>query len=252
MNARGEQLTSFEHFKSSFYKVIQEHQSLSAIKEKMEYDWVDALWQYRPKDTHVTDQPFMKCLSFVTEVLHIKGYDKGTEDNIESVYKAQNAVTYLEQTLDCVENLKGIQYDNLLKDKNAKTFQEILARVLTIGTDDDVERILLYTAIAYVQHNNTIDGIVPLLRVVRNLSTNANKEKNLTKIYLSLDELVKVPNIYDYLAQLQGSISGLATPNWRRKGESPTAFGASGSECPARRNRRFLLWKNLQPPLRSG
>ena len=79
MNARGEQLTSFEHFKSSFYKVIQEHQSLSAIKEKMEYDWVDALWQYRPKDTHVTDHPFMKCLSFVTEVLHIKAY-KGEED----------------------------------------------------------------------------------------------------------------------------------------------------------------------------
>ena len=210
MNARGEQLTSFEHFKSSFYKVIQEHQSLSAIKEKMEYDWVDALWQYRPKDTHVTDQPFMKCLSFVTEVLHIKGYDKGTEDNIESVYKDSDAVTYLEQTLDCVENLKGIQYDHLLKNKNAKTFQEILVRMLTIGTNDNVKRILLYTAIAYVQHHNTIDGIVPLLRVVRNLSTNANKEKNLTKIYLSLDELVKVPNIYDYLAQLQGSISGFS------------------------------------------
>lgn len=211
MNARGEQLTSFEHFKSSFYKVIQDHQSLSAIKEKMEYDWVDALWQYRPKDTHVTDQPFMKCLSFVTEVLHIKGYDKGTEDNIESVYKAPKAVTYLEQTLDCVENLKGIQYDNLLKDKNAKTFQEILARMLTIGTDDDVERILLYTAIAYVQHHNTIDGIVPLLRVVRNLSTNTVKQKiDLTKIYPSLDELVQVPNIYDYLAQLQGGISGFS------------------------------------------
>lgn len=211
MNARGEQLTSFEHFKSSFYKVIQEHQSLSTIKEKMEYDWVDALWQYRPKDTHVTDHPFMKCLSFVTEVLHIKGYDKGTEDNIESVYQYPNAVTYLKQTLDCVENLKGIQYDNLLKDKNAKTFQEILARMLTKGTDDDVERILLYTAIAYVQHHNTIDGIVPLLRVVRNLSTNTVKQKiDLTKIYPSLDELVQVPNIYDYLAQLQGGISGFS------------------------------------------
>lgn len=213
MNARGEQLTSFEHFKSSFYKVIQEHQSLSAIKEKMEYDWVDALWQYRPKDTHVTDQPFMKCLSFVTEVLHIKGYDKGTEDNIESVYKDSDAVTYLKQTLDCVENLKGIQYDNLLKDSDTKktlSFQEILARMLTDGLRTVTQRILLYTAIAYVQHHNTIDGIVPLLRVVRNLSTNANKEKNLTKIYLSLDELVKVPNIYDYLAQLQGSISGFS------------------------------------------
>ena len=211
MNARGEQLTSFEHFKSSFYKVIQEHQSLSTIKEKMEYEWVDALWQYRPKDTHVTDHPFMKCLSFVTEVLHIKGYDKGTEDNIESVYQYPNAVTYLKQTLDCVENLKGIQYDNLLKDKNAKTFQEILARMLTKGTDDDVERILLYTAIAYVQHHNTIDGIVPLLRVVRNLSTNTVKQKiDLTKIYPSLDELVQVPNIYDYLAQLQGGISGFS------------------------------------------
>ena len=210
MNARGEQLTSFEHFKSSFYKVIQQHPSLSAIKEKMEYDWVNALWQYRPKDTHVTDHPFMKCLSFVTEVLHTKGYSKGTEDNIEIAYQNSDAVIYLEQTLDCVEQLKGIQYDNLLKDKNAKSFQEILSQMLTDGLKTVSQRILLYTAIAYLQHHNTIDGIVPLLRVVRNLSTNANKEKNLTKIYLSLDELVKVPNIYDYLAQLQGSISGFS------------------------------------------
>ena len=210
MNARGEQLTSFEHFKSSFYKVIQYHQSLSAIKEKMEYDWVDALWQYRLKDTHVTDHPFMKCLSFVTEVLHIKGYSKGTEDNIPTVYQKPDAVNYLEDTLDCVEQLKGIQYDNLLKDKNAKSFQEILARMLTQGTKDDIKRILLYTAIAYFHHHNTIDGIVPLLRVVRNLSKNTKTENNLTKIYKSLDELVKVPNIYDYLAQLQGSISGFS------------------------------------------
>lgn len=210
MNARGEQLTSFEHFKSSFYKVIQYHQSLSAIKEKMEYDWVDALWQYRLKDTHVTDHPFMKCLSFVTEVLHMKGYSKGTEDNIPTVYQKPDAVNYLEDTLDCVEQLKGIQYDNLLKDKNAKSFQEILARMLTQGTKDDIKRILLYTAIAYFHHHNTIDGIVPLLRVVRNLSKNTKTENNLTKIYKSLDELVKVPNIYDYLAQLQGSISGFS------------------------------------------
>lgn len=214
MNARGEQLTSFEHFKSSFYKVIQEHQSLSAIKEKMEYDWVDALWQYRPKDTHVTDHPFMKCLSFVTEVLHIKGYDKGTEDNIESVYKDSDAVTYLKQTLDCVENLKGIQYDNLLKDSDTKktlSFQEILARMLTDGLRTVTQRILLYTAIAYLQHHNTIDGIVPLLRVVRNLSTNTVKQKiDLTKTYPSLDALVQVPNIYEYLAHLQGGISGFS------------------------------------------
>ena len=214
MNARGEQLTSFEHFKSSFYKVIQEHQSLSTIKEKMEYDWVDALWQYRPKDTHVTDHPFMKCLSFVTEVLHIKGYDKGTEDNIESVYQYPNAVTYLKQTLDCVENLKGIQYDNLLKDSDTKktlSFQEILARMLTDGLRTVTQRILLYTAIANLQHHNTVDGIVPLLRVVRNLSTNTVKQKiDLTKIYPSLDALVQVPNIYEYLAHLQGGISGFS------------------------------------------
>lgn len=211
MNARGEQLTSFEHFKSSFYKVIQDHSSLSAIKEKMEYDWVDALWQYLPKDTHVTDHPFMKCLSFVTEVLHIKGYSKGTEDNIPTVYQKPDAVNYLEDTLDCVEQLKGIQYDNLLKDKNAKSFQEILARMLTQGTKDDIKRILLYTAIAYLQHHNTVDGIVPLLRVVRNLSTNTVKQlRELTYIYTSLDALVQVPNIYDYLAHLQGRIPGFS------------------------------------------
>lgn len=214
MNARGEQLTSFEHFKSSFYKVLQDHPSLSAIKEKMEYDWVDALWQYRPKDTHVTDHPFMKCLSFATEVLHIKGYDKGTEDNIESVYKDPDAVTYLKQTLDCVENLKGIQYANLLKDSDTKktlSFQEILSQMLTDGLKTVNQRILLYTAIAYLQHHNTVDGIVPLLRVVRNLSTNTVKQlRDLDKIYPSLDALVKVPNIYEYLAHFQGGISGFS------------------------------------------
>lgn len=230
MNARGEQLTSFEHFKSSFYKVIQHHPSLSAIKEKMEYGWVDALWQYRPKDTHVTDHPFMKCLSFVTEVLHIKAY-KGEEDYktpqpvmskadpytelslIESVYQEQAHVTYLEQTLDCVEKLKGIQYANLLKDSDEKTlsFQEILSQMLKDGLKTVNQRILLYTAIAYVQHHNTVDGIVPLLRVVRNLSTNTVKQlRELTYIYTSLDALVQVPNIYDYLAQLQGRILGFS------------------------------------------
>lgn len=230
MNARGEQLTSFEHFKSSFYKVIQDHSSLSAIKEKMEYGWVDALWQYRPKDTHVTDHPFMKCLSFVTEVLHIKAY-KGEEDYktpqpvmskadpytelslIESVYQEQAHVTYLEQTLDCVEKLKGIQYANLLKDSDEKTlsFQEILSQMLKDGLKTVNQRILLYTAIAYVQHHNTVDGIVPLLRVVRNLSTNTVKQlRELTYIYTSLDALVQVPNIYDYLAQLQGRILGFS------------------------------------------
>lgn len=231
MNARGEQLTSFEHFKSSFYKVIQHHPSLSSIKEKMEYDWVDALWQYRPKDTHVTDHPFMKCLSFVTEVLHIKAY-KGEEAYktpqpvmskadpyteltlIESVYQQQAHVTYLEQTLDCVENLKGIQYDNLLKDNDAKktlSFQEILSQMLTDGLKTINQRILLYTAIAYLQHHNTVDGIVPLLRVVRNLSTNTVKQmRELTNIYPSLDALVQVPNIYDYLAHLQGRILGFS------------------------------------------
>ena len=230
MNARGEQLTSFEHFKSSFYKVIQHHPSLSAIKEKMEYGWVDALWQYHPKDTHITDHPFMKCLSFVTEVLHIKAY-KGEEDYktpqpvmskadpytelslIESVYQEQAHVTYLEQTLDCVENLKGIQYANLLKDSDEKTlsFQEILSQMLTDGLKTVNQRILLYTAIAYLQHHNTIDGIVPLLRVVRNLSTNTVKQlRDLDKIYPSLDALVQVPNIYEYLAHLQGRILGFS------------------------------------------
>ena len=52
---------------------------------------------------------------------------------------------------------------------------------------------------------------MPLLRVVRNLSTNTVKQKiDLTKIYPSLDALVQVPNIYEYLAHLQGGISGFS------------------------------------------
>ena len=50
MNARGKMLTDFENFKSEFYKIINyNHELLDQVKDKIEYDWVDNLWEYRLK-----------------------------------------------------------------------------------------------------------------------------------------------------------------------------------------------------------
>ncbi len=73
MNARGKMLTEFENFKSEFYKIINyNHELLEQVKDKIEYAWVDNLWQYRDEESFVIDEPFMEFLSFITEMLYFK------------------------------------------------------------------------------------------------------------------------------------------------------------------------------------
>ncbi len=63
MNARGKMLTDFENFKSEFFKIINyNHELLEQVKDKIEYAWVENLWNYREKDVYVTDIPFMNFL----------------------------------------------------------------------------------------------------------------------------------------------------------------------------------------------
>lgn len=70
MNARGKSLTPFENFKSTFYKTLQDKTNLlEKIKDKMEYAWVEKLWEYRHAEEHITDQQFLNVYTFVTKSL---------------------------------------------------------------------------------------------------------------------------------------------------------------------------------------
>lgn len=60
MNARGKMLTDFENFKSEFSKIIQyNHTLLEQVKDKIEYLWVENLWNYKEENSYIIDAPFM-------------------------------------------------------------------------------------------------------------------------------------------------------------------------------------------------
>lgn len=234
MNARGEQLTGFEHFKSSFYKVLQDKSSFEDIKEKMEYEWVEALWQYRPDGVYVTDEPFMKLLSFVTETNDIKAY-QGQKDYTKpkpmvsnhdpytelpfvlETYQDQKNVERLVDALDALESLGEIVFPMLLEEENSRDFgkkiafkdllDKMLKRSLSIS-----ERILMYTAIQYIKKNETIEGVLPMLRLVRNLTvhTPSVQVRDLQRIYNTIDDLVGKRDIYIYMAGSPGRLPGFS------------------------------------------
>lgn len=234
MNARGEQLTPFEHFKSSLYKALADYPRLAEIKDKMEHQWVEDLWDYRG-DKYVIDTPFMHFLDFVNEVTHIKLHGAGNPEDykaldsyteisfIQELYgqEDKSAADRLIASLDSISELKKIEVSGLYQ---RKSFREaILGKVMQGKLDNADERVLLYSALAYIQQHKTLEGIEPFLRVVRNLSLNTNKRmRELPQIYPTIDRLVQHRDIYAYLAGAPERLKGLSVPQqaeeeWKAK-----------------------------------
>lgn len=238
MNARGEQLTSFEHFKSSLYKALLDYQRLAEIKEKMEHRWVDNLWSYRG-NKYVIDAPFMHYLSFVNEVSHIKqhaetreyrvpapivqGQDPYTEVSFVQELYAQDlsAAERLIASYDSIAHLQAIDYPQLLQQKSFA--ESILGKVVRAKLESTDERILLYSALAYIQRYDGVEGIIPFLRVIRNLSVNTDKQmRDLPVLYATVDSLVQQRDIYAYLAGTTENLRGFngsqqAEERWKAK-----------------------------------
>jgi hypothetical protein len=105
MNARGKMLTEFENFKSEFSKIIRyNHSLLETVKDKIEYDWVDNLWEYRDANSYIIDSPFMAYLSFLTEMLYYKNAQtraKSYENNfldfrvLKDIYSKEDNLKFL-------------------------------------------------------------------------------------------------------------------------------------------------------------
>lgn len=77
MNSRGKPLTSFEHFKAEFERLISkvlEPEKADEIALKIDTDWTDMLWEYRNSgtgtpDDNVIDDEFLRYFRFVCDVI---------------------------------------------------------------------------------------------------------------------------------------------------------------------------------------
>ena len=219
MNARGEKLTDFEHFKSEFYKTIQGYSGIEKIKDKMEKEWVESLWEYREQGLYVTDTPFLNYLSFINKMQFHKnlkeedkdeyGYPKkeSIPDNflnlsyIVDTYKNNENVTFLEFALDSISFLKDISYEKLLA---GKSFESIFTEMMQGKAETD-ESIIIYATLLYLEKHRGIKiddrYLLEFIRVIRNLIVNTDDKgtRIWNRILTTIERIAQQQDIYQVL-----------------------------------------------------
>ena len=209
MNARGKMLTGFENFKSEFYKYISKFNVLlEEVKDKIEYAWVENLWDYRENDTFVVDKPFMQYLGFITEMLYYKNakfravsYETDFLDLkvLKEIYSKEENLKFLIFSLDIIKKLKGHNNHNILWSETT-TVHHILESILS-GKRDITQLVILYSALCYFYSGKKEDNFYDFIRVVRNLFHNTadKSRREWPKLLKSISNLIRDENVYNIL-----------------------------------------------------
>lgn len=204
MNSRGKPLTSFEHFKANFEKLIKAV-SLDLYNEfifKIDNNWTDILWKYRG-DNNIIDDEFMKYYRYVTEMLcYQHNYEIVDDDFVlsEIVYgancqEAKDNLRFLFDALDCWEGydidafFENIFSGNQYEEKKVKLYTSNRNLFLQCCNDYGIRgghrrrfslnsSLLLYAVLQFQMNRESIifDEIFERLRIVRNLVFNSSDE----------------------------------------------------------------------------
>ena len=225
MNARGKILTDFEVFKSNFFKIIDDSPLKEDITQKIEYDWVRNLWDYREKGTYTTDIPFMKWLRYITQMLietskssqnneEEKDTDYLALDVLESVYSDSKNLQFLVDSLDFIPKLKECDINFSLEwDENNKGLAKAIKWIATDGVKTDVmKQLCIFAAIKYLQEFPDGKGISDYIRVIRNLIANTNDRsmRDWPTMVKTMEELIS-QDIYALLANDTPQLAGFRT-----------------------------------------
>lgn len=229
MNARGKILTQFENFKSEFYKILKNNPRLDEVKDKMEYNWVSNLWNYRNSKVYVTDDCFMNLLQFVTRMLYFEQAeyrsDKGYANDFTNfqllniIYSQPDNTDFLIFAIDKIPFFAAQKDFPVLWTENDEelAFSDVLSKCIK-GEHMSVERMfLLYAAFVYTyKHQSLIPATKEemdnnlfckemngFVRVIRNLivNTNDNSEREHPRLIKSLVELSEADDLYATISQ---------------------------------------------------
>ncbi len=209
MNARGKMLTDFENFKSEFFKIINYNQELlEQVKDKIEYAWVENLWDYREKDIYVTDIPFMNFLRFITEMLYYKQADSRERKDksdflnlkvLHDIYSNEGNLLFLIFSLDAIPKIKSYNKVNLLWKDNS-TLADTLAEIIK-AKGDTIELFILYASISFLFNDKNETNLNDYQIVVRNLVQNTKDKsaREWPKMIPTIESLLFGENVYEYL-----------------------------------------------------
>lgn len=211
MNARGKMLTDFENFKSEFSKIIRyDHSLLEIVKDKIEYEWVDNLWDYRGAGSYIIDSPFMAYLSFLTEMLYFKSaefraksYDSNFLDFrvLNDVYSKEENLKFLIFSYDFIKEIKAFN-DTILWD--GESLHSILINILSNKRDTN-QLFVFFLTLLYCFENKPKVNLSDFIRVVRNLieNTEDSSRREWPRLIPSLQNLISDQNVYAFLAEIR-------------------------------------------------
>lgn len=219
MNARGKMLTDFENFKSEFFKIIRYNSSLlEIVKDKIEYQWVDNLWEFKEKEVFVIDEPFMKYLHFVTEMLYYKTATYRSPIPYEtdflnfkvlnSVYSNEENLKFLIFALDYIKELNQIDFNLLWINDGIISIKNILADIIK-GSNDIDRLIILYASLLYGNERFDQSNFEDYIRVIRNLIVNTkdNSRREWPRLIASIKTLLTKENINNLLSKSGNEIN---------------------------------------------
>jgi len=208
MNARGKMLTDFENFKSEFFKIIAGEVDLQEqVKDKIEYIWVENLWDFRNEDSFVIDSPFMHYLRFISRMLYYKDAEFRADSYandfldytvLQGIYQHRSHIEFLIFALDHIPQLLARQNPLLWKSNSAiaDIFREV-----TEGLPEVLESMVLYAALRFDFLKRPAANFYDFIRVVRNLVENtADKSaREWPRLLAAIDAMAGELPIYEWL-----------------------------------------------------
>lgn len=227
MNARGKELTDFEHFKSKISEILQGEKS-SEFNNNIDKDWSDLFWNiYKNSDSvdiaKQVDEGFLNFTWYITNVLHHRRElaidSKYLLNTLVDTYKEEQSIDFLFQCLnlftslgktspDCFDALFYVDPADFIESR-CRLFYDRAQRNLfekcASGYKNDTfvlrEQLLLYAFIQIRLQNKVVPE--DFYRTTRNLLEYAQdslvRKENFKLLYELIDKLIADHTIDDSL-----------------------------------------------------
>jgi hypothetical protein len=218
MNARGKELTEFEHFKARFEQFVEKRhpKHKAEFAKKIDGSWTEFFWIYKEND--LIDEPFVRFFRFITEMLYhsqnmfdaseVEKISKLDLEALEKVYGVENNLKFLYSSLDLLTRINStgdffatIFTKSGYEKGKVALFDDSIDLFLKCKTGigfEQKEKILFFFILNYMiinQKDEVDQDLSDRIRVVRNLVLRARQRKNTDFLpdlrYVDLHERLK-------------------------------------------------------------
>lgn len=215
MNARGKLLTSFENFKATFEKKINDEEwekdidYINTFEHKIDTIWTDFFWNNFNHNNSI-DSAMLNLFSTLLMIRQSVFREKDTEDririisnlqtdanNLTSNWYSKDDFQYLIEVLDLLaskfEEIKAFNLDFPLF--RHKTDEGFLKKITSDSKGSSyTQKVLLYAQIEYFRRNNEYDSekYSEWMRVIRNIVSRGDIEKSGKR-----PDIIRSPQTFD-------------------------------------------------------